>query len=285
MRKNRTAYFLIIVFIIITGIFYKMISDRPKAIEVVKSKTLEYCKQNNYEDANIFISKELKENLNCSNGKPGTEGLGKLYKRILKVKLINSQESEKEFVDEIKYNYTVGSPKSLDKAESLFKEAFVKYPNSESLTKLSFLLKEEGRSIEAVSKTSNSGNSNVVISGSNKPKISSGRVPTTVVPESNQQIDEPVKLKKIIIPVDFQMSEQNKFTWNPDISSNGLTTTIVIQTGSGAKFQEDVTGSSSFKFKGDNRFDGVTSKVRLIIQNKEGVEVKGSKELTVKTTC
>lgn len=197
-----------------------------------------------------------------------------------------SQDSEKEYINEIKYNYTVGSKNSLDKAETLFKEAIVKYPNSESLTKLSALLKDEGCSIEAVSKTSNSGNSNVVISGSNKPKISSGRAPTTVVPESNQQIDEPVKLKKIIIPVDFQMSEQNKFTWNPEISSNGLTTTIVIETGSGAIFQKDVTGSSSFKFKsGDTRFDGVKSKVKLIIQNKEGVEVKGSKELTVKTTC
>lgn len=197
-----------------------------------------------------------------------------------------SQNSEKEFVNEIKYNYVVGSEKSLNKAESLFKDAIVKYPNSESLSKLSVLLKEEGCSIEAVSKTRNTGNSNVVTNETNKPKVSTGRAITTVVPEPKQEIEVPVKIKKVIIPVEFQMSEQNKFTWNPEISSNGLTTTIVIETGSGATFQKDVTGSSSFKFKsGDTRFDGVKSKVRLIIQNKEGVEVKGSKELSVKTTC
>ena len=91
MRKNRTAYFLIIVFITILGIFYVMINreNNSKTIEEVKSKTLEYCKQNNYEDAFNFINTELSGNENCSDGKPGTEYLRKLRDRILKVKQIN----------------------------------------------------------------------------------------------------------------------------------------------------------------------------------------------------
>ena len=93
-------------------------------------------------------------------------------------------------------------------------------------------------------------------------------------------------IKDTEINIDFQMTEQNKFTWNPEISSSGLITTIVIETGSGHVYQKDVTGSSSFKFKsGDTRFDGVKSVVKLIIQNKEGFKIKGSKELIVKTTC
>lgn len=92
MRKNRTAYFLIIVFITILGIFYVMINRENKSmsIEEVESKTLEYCKDNNYEDAITFINKELDgSNSNCTDGKPGTEGLKKLRERILKVKDIN----------------------------------------------------------------------------------------------------------------------------------------------------------------------------------------------------
>ena len=87
MRKNRTAYFLIIVFITIIGIFYVMINrDNKMTIEEVESKTLEYCKDNNFEDASNFINKELSGNSNCTDGTPGTEGLKKLRDRILKVK-------------------------------------------------------------------------------------------------------------------------------------------------------------------------------------------------------
>jgi hypothetical protein len=64
-------------------------TTEEKTIEEVKSKTLEYCKQNNYEDAFNFINAELASNENCSDGKPGTEYLRKLRDRILKVKQIN----------------------------------------------------------------------------------------------------------------------------------------------------------------------------------------------------
>jgi hypothetical protein len=198
-----------------------------------------------------------------------------------------SQESEKEYVDEIKYNYVVGTKESLNKAESLFKDAIVKYPDSKTLAKLSGLLEEEGCNIDISTSTKSTQQKNntpikqqqTTTQTTKKTSIptdnssSSSTLPTTVV-------------KKMEISVDLKMNEQNKFSWNSEIALKGLKTTIIIETGSGASFQKDVTGSSSFKFKsGDTRFDGVKSKVKLIIENKEGIELKGSKEISVKTTC
>lgn len=193
-----------------------------------------------------------------------------------------SQESEKEYVDEIKYNYVVGTKESLKKAESLFKDAIVKYPDSKKLATLSGLLVEEGCNIE-INQPSPTPQPRPISNTRNSRPISN----TTTGGGYQQPKTIPAPPKENIeINVDLKQIEQNKFSWNSEIASKGLKTTIIIETGSGASFQKDVTGTSSFKFKsGDTRFDGVKSKVKLIIELKEGVEVKGTKEITVKTTC
>lgn len=189
-----------------------------------------------------------------------------------------SQESEKEYVDEIKYNYVVGTKESLKKAESLFKDAIVKYPDSKKLATLSGLLEEEGCNIE--------------IKQPSPPKNLPQQTPTpprstqSPPPFGGHKPPPPPPNENIEINIDLKQIEQNKFSWNSEIAAKGLKTTIIIETGSGASFQKDVTGTSSFKFKsGDTRFDGVKSKVKLIIELKEGIEVKGTKEISVKTTC
>jgi hypothetical protein len=191
-----------------------------------------------------------------------------------------SQESEKEYVDEIKYNYVVGTKESLNKAESLFKDAIVKYPDSKTLAKLSGLLEEEGCNIEIKQPLPRKNPPLPTPIPQKSPQ------PTPTPPTGGRKQPPTPENENIEINVDLKQIEQNKFSWNSEIASKGLKTTIIIETGSGASFQKDVTGSSSFKFKsGDTRFDGVKSKVKLIIENKEGIELKGSKEISVKTTC
>jgi hypothetical protein len=191
-----------------------------------------------------------------------------------------SQESEKEYVDEIKYNYVVGTKESLNKAESLFKDAIVKYPDSKTLAKLSGLLEEEGCNIEITQPLPRKNPPLPTPIPQKSPQ------PTPTPPTGGRKQPPTPENENIEINVDLKQIEQNKFSWNSEIASKGLKTTIIIETGSGASFQKDVTGSSSFKFKsGDTRFDGVKSKVKLIIENKEGIELKGSKEISVKTTC
>lgn len=196
-----------------------------------------------------------------------------------------SQESEKEYVDEIKYNYVVGTKESLNKAESLFKDAIVKYPDSKTLATLSGLLEEEGCNIDFSPTKQTRQYPTPRQSQTPITRQSPTPIQTSTSTTNSTSPTPPSGVKKIEINVDLQMNEQNKFSWNSEIASKGLKTTIIIETKSGASFQKDVTGTSSYKFKSDTRFDGVKSTVKLIIEPKEGVEVKGSKEITVKTTC
>lgn len=92
--------------------------------------------------------------------------------------------------------------------------------------------------------------------------------------------------KSTTISVDLQMASQNLFSWNSALANEGMKTTIIFETKSGATFQKDVSNVSSFKFKpGDTRFDGVFTNVKLIIETRQGVKIIGTKEIKVKTTC
>lgn len=100
--------------------------------------------------------------------------------------------------------------------------------------------------------------------------------------------ENPGRKKESIIEIDvaLKMTEQNLFTWNNLVVTNGLKTTIIIEKNSSTIFTQDVTGKSSFKFKPmDTRFDDVKCNVELIIEPKDSVIIKGNKKLRVYTTC
>jgi hypothetical protein len=87
MKKNRTIFFLFVVFILLIIVFVMMLGDsKTQTLEQVKKDVLEKCKQENYEDAFNFLNDILVEDPNFAKGKPGREELEKMRDRIYKVK-------------------------------------------------------------------------------------------------------------------------------------------------------------------------------------------------------
>lgn len=87
MRKNRATIFLIVIFIALAFVFYKLTSnEKNKSWEKVKDETIEKCEKNEFEDAYKFLNDELENNPNCDINTEGREELESLLKRISKVK-------------------------------------------------------------------------------------------------------------------------------------------------------------------------------------------------------
>ena len=88
------------------------------------------------------------------------------------------------------------------------------------------------------------------------------------------------------VQYNFKMTEQNLFSWNPEIGKSGVKTTITIDNYSGAKKTFDVTGLSKFNLvTKDSKFDGVECKIILTIQGDADLKIVGSNQLNETVTC
>jgi hypothetical protein len=88
------------------------------------------------------------------------------------------------------------------------------------------------------------------------------------------------------IQYNFKMTEQNLFSWNPEIGKSGAKTTITIDNYSGGKKTFDVTGLSKFNLvTKDSKFDGVECKIILTIQGDADLKIVGSNQLSETVTC
>jgi hypothetical protein len=144
MKKYRIVFILIFFLSTFLLIYIKIKEKKQLTNEEIKSKTLDYCRVLKFDEAYKFINYEISNNSNCIYGKPGYEDVSKLRERIF----LLAHQSEKEYIEEIQYNYLIGSKSSLNKAVLLYNTAFKKYPNSKSLNKIGLLLKEEGCDID-----------------------------------------------------------------------------------------------------------------------------------------
>jgi hypothetical protein len=88
------------------------------------------------------------------------------------------------------------------------------------------------------------------------------------------------------IQYNFKMTEQNLFSWNPEIGKSGAKTTITIDNYSGGKKTFDVTGLSKFNLvTKDSKFDGVECKIILTIQGDADLKIVGLNQLSETVTC
>lgn len=144
MRNYRKVFILI--FFLSSFLIVYIVKKEKKQLtnEEIKSKTLDYCRVLKFDEAYKFINYEISNNSNCIYGKPGYEDVSKLRERIF----LLAHQSEKEYIEEIQYNYLIASKSSLNKAVLLYNTALKKYPNSKSLNKIGLLLKEEGCDID-----------------------------------------------------------------------------------------------------------------------------------------
>ena len=82
------------------------------------------------------------------------------------------------------------------------------------------------------------------------------------------------------------MTEQNVFSWNPDIGKSGAKIILTIDNYSGGKKTFDVTGMSKFNLiTKDSKFDGVECKITLTIQGDSELKLIGSNQLNETVTC
>ena len=88
------------------------------------------------------------------------------------------------------------------------------------------------------------------------------------------------------VQYNFKMTEQNVFSWNPDIGKSGAKTILTIDNYSGGKKTYDVTGMSKFiLITKDSKFDGVDCKITLTIQGDSELKLIGSNQLNETVTC
>lgn len=287
MRKNRVLLFLLAISVLL-GLTFYIIANQEKFLswEEVKNEAITKCETKDYEDAFNYLNNELETNPNCDDGTKGRTNLVELRDRIFKVKGISiSSGKESEYIKEVKLLYSKKSDEKYADAKSKLEEGLDKFPNCASLIQLQNLLEDEGITIEVGQHQKNEVNrvkSMQTINSNSQSYPSQNKKP--IETKTNESLPE--KNKIINLSVDLSMVSQNVFSWNPKIAEEGLTTTLIITTGSGVSQQKDVTGLSTFKFKpGDTKFDGVKCTVKLLIESKEGVKIDGNKEIKVKTTC
>jgi hypothetical protein len=94
------------------------------------------------------------------------------------------------------------------------------------------------------------------------------------------------KAKKLTIDVGLKMPKQNYFTWNKKIASEKLNVEILIDNGEDVPFRDKVNSNENFyTFKTNSRYDDVTCRVTLIIEQKDGIKLTGNLSDNFITKC